>query len=201
MTDQPEPEDTCRPVEIDGETIRVRGSGEMSEESQAALAEVIRAAKRKMAAEPPPIRQQIRAVAFNAVAPALKRHDEWLRLTVRRSIADAVLAAIEDLLDLGEAEAWCKICHRVWDSKQHRCESDAEQRLARAEAALARVTAAVDNLCRESHPSHDHVCPDGVRKAVQNALNPLPAPDDGPSVADCAADDRRWDVEKAGEQP
>lgn len=43
--------DTCRPVEIDGEIIRVHGSGEMSDESRAALAEIIRAAKRRFAAE------------------------------------------------------------------------------------------------------------------------------------------------------
>lgn len=45
--------DACRPVEIDGEIIRVRGSSDMSDESRAALAEVIRAAKRKFAAEYP----------------------------------------------------------------------------------------------------------------------------------------------------
>jgi hypothetical protein len=137
MTDHPEPEDTCRPVEIDGETIRVRGASELTAEGHAALTSLVRAAKAKMAAEPPPIRQQIRAVAFNAVAPALKRHDEWLRLTVRRTIADAVLNAIEEHLNLGEAEAWCKTCRRVWNSPGHRCESDAEQRLAQARDAVA----------------------------------------------------------------
>jgi hypothetical protein len=45
--------DTCRPVEIDGELIRVRGAAEMSDEARAALAEVIGAAKRKYAAEHP----------------------------------------------------------------------------------------------------------------------------------------------------
>ncbi|WP_060880606.1 hypothetical protein [Streptomyces scabiei] len=33
-----------------------------------------------------------------------------------------------------------------------------------------RVRAAVDKLCREPHPGHDHVCPDDVRKAVLDAL-------------------------------
>lgn len=137
MTDQPEPEDTCRPVDIDGETIRVRGAAELSPESQAALTSLVRAAKAKMAAEPPPVRQQLRAAAFNAVAPALKRHDEWLRLTVRRSIADAVLTAIEEFLDIGDAEAWCKICRRVWDGKGHQCEGHAEQRLDRVRGLVA----------------------------------------------------------------
>lgn len=131
MSDQHEPEDTCRPIEVDGETIRVRGSGELAEQGQEALTALVRAAKAKMAAEPPPIRQQLRAVAFNAVAPALKRHGEWLRLTVRRTVADAVLTAVEDFFDIGDAEAWCKTCRRVWGSKHHRCESDAEQRLAK----------------------------------------------------------------------
>lgn len=130
MSDQPKPEDTCRPVEIDGETISVRGAEPLTEEGTAALTALVRAAKAKMAAEPPPIRQHLRAVAFNAVAPALKRHDEWLRLTVRRTVADAVLAAIEEFLDIGDAEAWCKTCRRAWDGKDHQCESNAEQRVA-----------------------------------------------------------------------
>ena len=137
MTDQPEPEDVCRPVEVDGETVRVRAAAELTDEGHAGLASIIRAAKAKMTAEPPPVRQQLRAVAFNAVAPALQRHDERLRLTVRRTVADAVLAAIEEHLDVGEAEAWCKTCRRVWDGKGHRCESDAERRLDRIRDALA----------------------------------------------------------------
>lgn len=112
-----EPEDICRPVEVDGETIRVRGAGQISDEAQQAITALVRAAKAKMAAEPPPIRQQLQAVAFNAVGPALKRHGEWLRLTARRTVANAVLAAIEEHLDIGA--------------------SDAEQRVDRVRAALA----------------------------------------------------------------
>ncbi|MGW1616348.1 hypothetical protein ACWCQZ_44270 [Streptomyces sp. NPDC002285] len=136
MTDQTEPEDTCRHVEVDGETIRVRGADDLTDEGHEALTALVRAAKAKMAAEPPPVRQQLRAHAFNAVAPALQRHDEWLRLTVRRTVADAVLTAIEGFLDIGDAEAWCKTCRRVWDGKHHRCESGAEQRLAQARDAV-----------------------------------------------------------------
>ncbi|WP_327592485.1 hypothetical protein [Streptomyces chartreusis] len=40
--------DTCRHVEVDGEIIRVRGAGELTGESQAALTEVVRAARRRM---------------------------------------------------------------------------------------------------------------------------------------------------------
>ncbi|MFV8317047.1 hypothetical protein [Mycobacterium sp. 23] len=38
----------CRPVEVDGEMIRVRGDREMDDADRAALAEVVRAAKRHL---------------------------------------------------------------------------------------------------------------------------------------------------------
>lgn len=37
-----------------------------------------------------------RALAFNAVLPALKAHDQWLPLSVRQAVADAVLATVAD---------------------------------------------------------------------------------------------------------
>lgn len=47
--------DSCRPVTLpSGETIRVRGAGEMGPAAVAALGEVVDAARRKMAAEYPP---------------------------------------------------------------------------------------------------------------------------------------------------
>ena len=50
----PEPHDSCRPVTLpSGETIRVRGAGEMSPEAAAALGEIVEAARRKMATEHP----------------------------------------------------------------------------------------------------------------------------------------------------
>lgn len=49
-----EPRDTCRPVEVDGETIRVHGSREMTEQERGYLADVVRAAKRKFEAEHTP---------------------------------------------------------------------------------------------------------------------------------------------------
>ncbi|WP_329390145.1 hypothetical protein [Streptomyces sp. NBC_01716] len=36
------------------------------------------------------------ALAFNAIAPALKAHDRWLPLSVRQAVAEAVLAAVDD---------------------------------------------------------------------------------------------------------
>jgi hypothetical protein len=53
VTEQPEPEDTCRPVDIDGETIRVRGSGDLTDEGQEALAALVRVAKAKFVADAP----------------------------------------------------------------------------------------------------------------------------------------------------
>jgi hypothetical protein len=46
-----EPEDTCRPVEVDGEIIRVHGSREMTEVEQGYFADIVRAAEARMEAE------------------------------------------------------------------------------------------------------------------------------------------------------
>jgi hypothetical protein len=43
--------DKCSPVVVDGEVIRVLGGREMDEADQAALTEIVQAAKRKMAAD------------------------------------------------------------------------------------------------------------------------------------------------------
>lgn len=50
---QPEPADTCRPVTVDGEIVRVHGGHEMTDEERVAFADVIRAARRRYAAEHP----------------------------------------------------------------------------------------------------------------------------------------------------
>lgn len=52
-------------------------------------------------------------------------------------LADTSLATLTEFLDIGDAEAWCKTCRRVWDGKHHQCESDAEAAIARVQAALA----------------------------------------------------------------
>lgn len=77
----PEAEDTCRVVEVGGETIRVRGAGEMSDESRAALGEVIDAAKRKYAAEHPDVPPRDRAVILSEEA-------EHLRTVLYRAVYD-----------------------------------------------------------------------------------------------------------------
>lgn len=45
--------DKCRPVVVDGQVIRVRGGAEMTDEERGYFAEIVRAAKRKHAAEHP----------------------------------------------------------------------------------------------------------------------------------------------------
>ncbi|MFF8485197.1 hypothetical protein [Streptomyces antibioticus] len=88
-------EDECRLVEVDGETVRVRGAGEMTEESRAALASLIAVAKQRLEAEhAAPDAKHLRALAFNAVSAALRARGDWLPLTARRAAADAVIEAI-----------------------------------------------------------------------------------------------------------
>jgi hypothetical protein len=51
--------------------------------------------------------------------------------------AEAVQDALEQHLHIGEEEAWCKTCRRVWEGKHHQCESDAEQQAAKLRDRLA----------------------------------------------------------------
>jgi hypothetical protein len=46
-----EPEDKCRPVEVDGDVVRVLGGREMDTAERDAFADLVRAAKRRMEAE------------------------------------------------------------------------------------------------------------------------------------------------------
>lgn len=55
------------------------------------------------------------------------------------AMTTAVLAALTDHLDIGDAEAWCKTCRRVWDGRRHRCESDAEAAIGRVRALAERI--------------------------------------------------------------
>ncbi|MFJ7049019.1 hypothetical protein ACIQVC_37275 [Streptomyces sp. NPDC101112] len=64
-------DDSCRAVDIDGDTIRVRGAGELTDQGRAALTEVVRAAKRRMAeeaftADSSPLRDLITQALFDA---------------------------------------------------------------------------------------------------------------------------------------
>lgn len=50
---------------------------------------------------------------------------------IARLAARGALEAITAHLEFGPEDSWCKACRRVWTGPSHRCESDAEQRLAR----------------------------------------------------------------------
>jgi hypothetical protein len=79
--------------------------------------------------------------------------------------ADAVLAVRDAELERVRAD-------------RDRWRQRAEKRAARyeeIEAAEQRVRAQLDDLCREPHPSHDHVCPDDVRRYILRALDEPPA--------------------------
>ncbi|MEV0477515.1 hypothetical protein [Streptomyces prunicolor] len=147
-----EPVDTCRPVEVDGETIRVHGSGEFTEREQEFVADVVRAGKRRFAEESlttdaSPLREHIAEALFDAddqVGPYRTVHSDTKE--EYRKLADAALAVVlphgkllGDLLSDGEAT-------------------------------LGRVLDAIDRLDADPHPGHDHVCPDDVRAAVRAAL-------------------------------
>lgn len=181
--EEPKPEGTCRPVEVDGETIRVRGTGEFTDREREFAAEIVRAAKRKYAAEhsqphdaglsradedeaahayeqavaraessgphpapaateatsaPSSLREQIatalraRLAKVHAPCAHLEPEDivDYIGCT-EYDLADAAIGALEQHLDTGEEQAWCKTCRRVWEGRSHRCESDAEQALTR----------------------------------------------------------------------
>lgn len=86
MTQQPEPEDTCRPVNIDGETIRVRGQGELTPEGEQALAALVRAAKAKLVAEAP---EQVGVLQNRLrLAHQARRGKEHQLDDVRRALCD-----------------------------------------------------------------------------------------------------------------
>ncbi|GFH36604.1 hypothetical protein [Streptomyces pacificus] len=114
----PEP-DACRPVEIDGETIRVRGAQEMTDEARAAFAEVVRAAKRKYAAEHPP-----RHTVDTITSDALDALYAELELAQQRA------AAMERAMEPTAADA---LAHRG-------CHRDLKGQCLRAERAGSAIT-------------------------------------------------------------
>lgn len=103
-------------------------------------------------------------------------------------IAAAVWQAVEQHLDIRDAEAWCKTCRRVWEGPRHRCESDAERR-------LARLRDVASTWFVEGEPGP-------TRNAGKFLLGILdePAHNAGPSIRECAqADAAHWNDKYAGE--
>lgn len=84
------------------------------------------------------------------------RDEEMERL--RAQIAEA-----ENAITWGVS---CLACSRVLDS----CIRETE-RAEKAETAVARARALADRWCREPHPTHDHSCPDDVRRELLAALD------------------------------
>jgi hypothetical protein len=80
-------QDVCRPLEVDGETVRVRGAGELTEEGQEAVADLVRAAKAKFVAEAP---EQVGVLQKRLrLAHAARRAKEHQLDGVRRALCDA----------------------------------------------------------------------------------------------------------------
>ena len=79
--------DTCRPVQVDGETVRVRGSGELTEEGQEALTALVRVAKAKFVAEAP---EQVGDLEKKLrLAHQARRAKEHQLDDIRRALCDA----------------------------------------------------------------------------------------------------------------
>jgi hypothetical protein len=79
--------DTCRAVEVDGETVRFRGSGELTEEGKEALGALVRVAKAKFVAEAPEqvgkLQERLR------LAHKARRAKEHQLDGIRRALCDA----------------------------------------------------------------------------------------------------------------
>lgn len=88
MTSEEAPEaETCRPVEVDGQTVRVRGSGELSEEGHEALTALVRAAQAKFVAEAP---EQVGVLQNRLrLAHQARRAKEHQLDGIRRALCDA----------------------------------------------------------------------------------------------------------------
>ncbi|MFF7335364.1 hypothetical protein [Streptomyces sp. NPDC008150] len=149
MTDpnQADPEDTCRPVTIDGETIRVRGSGDLAEEDQEALTALVRAAKAKMTAEAP---DQIGALQNRLrLAHEARREKERHLDDIRRALCNAGSMQDDDPYghaDLADVIRQVAAADEEMVGELNERVTGLDRRAARAEAALDRVRAFADRL-------------------------------------------------------
>lgn len=124
-------QDTCRPVEIDGETIRVRGQGELTQEGQEALTALVRAAKAKFVAEAP---QQVGGLQNRLrLAHKARRAKEHQLDGIRRALCDAGFMEDDDPYSHADLEDVIRQVGEV-DRK--------EMAALRAEVAAARTFAA-----------------------------------------------------------
>ncbi|MDX2986428.1 hypothetical protein [Streptomyces caniscabiei] len=91
----PVPEgDVCRPVDIDGETVRVRGKGELTEQGLEALTALVRVAKAKFDAEAP---EQVGVLQNRLrLAHKARRAKEHQLDDIRRALYDIGLIQDDD---------------------------------------------------------------------------------------------------------
>ncbi|MFI8301537.1 hypothetical protein ACIGCZ_37145 [Streptomyces nigra] len=104
--------------------------------ARAKLAEALEGATPATATIPELLPEQLREAIESEVYEYRERTMLWeetggVTEEIARLATRGAMKALTAHLDIGDAEAWCKTCRRVWDSKHHRCESDAEQRLAK----------------------------------------------------------------------
>jgi hypothetical protein len=104
--------------------------------------------------------------------------EEIARLATR-----GAMKALAEHLDIGDAEAWCKTCRRVWGGKRHRCEGDAEQRLSHTRDTCQQLLAEADAF----QAGHNPDCECEWGDATQAAANRILAAIDGGGPAAAAA--------------
>lgn len=213
--DQAELEDTCRAVEVDGQTIRVRGAGEMSEESRAALAEVIRAAKRKYEAEHPEASNPDGCSGEKGFCPehgfhrhSLKQPGEAAQVAatvhelqtivnrVREAAADQPAPSATEATATPDTITDPAYLRDLYSAAVESCGIESPFTCGEIADAVLRVRDRHLQQLRQRLRLADQAHRDDL------AAEPAPAHDAGPSVRQAAADDLRWwNGEKTGEQP
>ena len=112
-------------------------------------------------------------------ADALKRRLNPCSVNVASSVPTATNSLAPGVLDLADAVM------AVRDEELERLKVvetasiGAHALLDDAEEALARVRALAERWCRESHPTHDHPCPDDLRRELLDALDDTEGTDRG----------------------
>jgi hypothetical protein len=102
--------------------------------------------------------------------------EEIARLATR-----GAMEAIADRLDIGDAEAWCKTCRRVWGGKRHQCESDAEQRLSQTRDTCQQLLAEADDFQARHNPDCECEWGQATRAAASRILGVIDG--GGPAAA------------------
>ncbi|MWA08808.1 hypothetical protein [Streptomyces sp. BA2] len=153
---------------------------------------------------------RLKALAVNAVGPALQARGEWLRLTTRQAVAVAVLVAVKAELEaatrgLPDVAGKCPACLRsglfLGDGGYVTCpQVDCPDPTAAHDAIEERAGANAYDQAINTPPSaaaaaairqrlHDGTTP--RRRVDRTTPDNSATSSDGPTVAECAADDRR----------